>query len=198
MTDRTSSQGGSADGPTLEERLDRIESREAIEDLLLRYCMACDDRDIEGLVGCYAPGGYFLSSGRRTEGHDAMARQFAARLADFGPTYHVIHGAIIEFDSRDSARGTVLAHAEHMVERGIVVAAHRYLDTYTRVSGRWLLRSREARFYYVAPLDELPTLDPTAPRRRWPGAEPQAADLPESLATYQAFIARPSARRNSR
>ncbi|MFC6239284.1 nuclear transport factor 2 family protein [Longivirga aurantiaca] len=190
MTGRGDPGSGARERPTLLERLDRVESRQAIDDLLLRYCMACDDRDIDALVGCYAEDGYFLSSGRRTEGHEAMARQFASRLADFGPTYHVIHGAIIEFDTPDTARGTVLAHAEHMVDRGIVLAAHRYLDTYTRASGAWLLGSREARFYYVMPLADLPTMDPRLPRRRWPGSEPQPADLPESLASYQAFLGR--------
>jgi len=189
MTEHDRGPRRSADPDELAARIERIESRQQIGDLLLHYCMACDDRDIEALVGCYAADGYFVSSDRRTVGHDAMRRQFTARLADFGPTYHVIHGAVVEFTGPETAAGTVLAHAEHMVDRGIVLAAHRYVDAYTRVDGRWLLQSREAKFYYVVPAEELATMDPRQPRRRWPGAEPQPADLPESLESYRHFLA---------
>ena len=47
-----------------------------------------------------------------------------------------------------------------------------------------MFQERDIRFRYVLPFDEVANGLADSLRVRWPGVEPQAADLPEGLQTY--------------
>lgn len=171
-------------------RLRRIEDRTEIEELVTRYAMACDDRDLDALAGCFTADGAFVSVGGRIEGRPALIEYYTERFQHYGPSYHVPHRVVLDELTEGTARGVVLAHSELMLDGGLFVTAHRYRDRYRCEDGRWRVAERACEFLYGAPLRDLLDLDHAQPRRRWPGVEPVEADIPEQLATWKAFYRR--------
>jgi hypothetical protein len=171
----------------LADRLSRLENRLQIEDLLTRYAIACDDRDIPELGQCFTSNGTFSTVDSVIAGRPAIEDYFTQRFDTYGPTLHDPHRAYVEFIDDEHAGGTVIARSELLLAGGMFVAAFRYLDRYELDRGRWRFAARVCSFLYSAPLRELIDLDPGQPRRRWPGREPQEADIPEQLQTWKDF-----------
>jgi len=160
----------------------RLEARAAIQDLVTRYAVACDLRDYAALGECFDEEGSFDSVGGTIVGRDALVAYYRERFAIYGPTYHVPHSIAVSWDPQDDdrAEGTVLAHSEIFFDQQFVVAAHHYHDRYRRGrDGVWRLLSRDVDFLYAMPLSELAHADWQQHRRRFPGAEPMPADIPE-------------------
>jgi uncharacterized protein (TIGR02246 family) len=171
-------------------KLEVLMSRMAIEDLITTYAIALDSRDLETAVMCFRPDGEFRSVGGTIRGRDAIREYYGGRLAGWGPTFHVPHRAVVTFEEPGRASGTVIAHSEIMTAGKLYLAAHHYHDVYVQDDDRaWRFESREVLFIYSKPLDELAAIDPSQPRRSWPGAESIRAEIPESLPTYERFLA---------
>ena len=167
--------------------LRRIEDRMEIDDLVTRYAIACDDRDLSRLGECFTADGTFVSVGGRVAGREAVIAYYRERFGCYGPSYHVPHRTLLDELGENEARGTVLAHSELMLDGGLFVAAHRYQDRYRREEGRWRIVERRCEFLYGMPLRELLDANAGQPRLHWPGMPPQQADIPENLPTWQAF-----------
>lgn len=177
----------------LERRLDRLESRLEIQQLVTRYCVVVDDRDLDALAQLFTEDAWFDSVGGRTTGREALVEYYAGRLERYGPTYHYPHGQVVDFEGSDRATGTVLAHAELAIQGEAFVVGIRYRDEYAREDGRWRFRSRDLGVVYAMRLADLPHGIGDRLRKRWPGSPPEAADWPEGNAAYEAFVdARPS------
>ena len=170
-------------------RLRRIEDRFDLSDLVARYGQLLDDRDLDAVAELYSEDSSFDSLTGPVSGRRAVVGYYAERLGAGGVTYHYPHSQVITFsdDDDDSATGVVHAHAEMEIDGITLVIALRYLDEYSREGGRWRFRSRTAQQLYALPLDELATQLGSDTRKRWPGMEPMAADIPESLPSWQAF-----------
>ena len=169
-------------------RLRRIEDRFELSDLVAKYGQLLDDRDLDAVAELYSTDSSFDSLTGPVSGRAAVVGYYAERLGAGGVTYHYPHSQVLTFsDDDDSASGVVHAHAEMEIDGVTLVIALRYLDEYTREDGAWRFRSRRAQQLYALPLDELATQLGSTTRKRWPGMEPMAADIPESLPTWQAF-----------
>ena len=163
---------------SLEGRIRRLEDRAEIGDLITNYAVAVDDRDFETLGEMFSRDAVFDNVRGVEHGRERVMAYYRARLGEFGPTFHVPHSHSIRFDTKDSAHGVVLAHAELAIGRDTCVIALRYQDHYLREDGRWRFRQRAVRQLYAMPLAELPTGLALDLRKRWPGTDPAAADLP--------------------
>lgn len=173
----------------LEARIARIEAREAIRELVFDYSTAVDDRDFDKLETTFCADVRFGHADGRdaTEGREAVMEFYRGRTGLMGPTYHYPHSHRIDFSDDDNATGTVLAHAELALEGTTYQVGIRYEDTYRREGGAWRFGSRTILFLYFMPLAELVDGGLSAPdRKRYPDVGPVPADLPESLATWQA------------
>lgn len=146
--------------PDLATRLDRIESRIAIEDLCLRYCLACDDRDIAALGACFTDDVSISATNgsMKAGGREAALAMFNAMFAVRGPGFHWTHDRRIRFDENDADRATglILAHAETCPAGRVSVAGIRYSDSYRREEDRWLFAARVLDFVYYLPLEDYP------------------------------------------
>src|SRR5712691_2373484 len=115
-----------ADG--LAARVQRLEDRVAIGDLVAAYCRAIDERDLdlfvalftEDAVQCHADGVLELA------GRAAIREYYQQRFANYGVTVHSPHSHTVVFNGPAHATGTVTGHAEMSVDGELVVAAIRY------------------------------------------------------------------------
>jgi len=174
----------------LERRIDRLESRFAIEELVTAYCEACDEHDIPRLGALFtedavygSPGGVLRSVGR-SEIVSMFVRTFKAR----GPGFHWTHDLVIRFDDDrpNHATGTVASHAETSVNGVPSLAAMKYDDEYRRTDGRWQFASRSIRSLYYVPVEKYLGALNRRKRLCFEGNWAEA-DYPEALPVWQDF-----------
>lgn len=161
----------------LRARVQRLEDREEIHELIARYGRAVDDRDWEALRAQYTPDAIFDSAVGRSVGVDAIIDYYDERTSAYVASYHYPHSSEIEFTDDDHATGVVCAHAELTIEGDTVMVALRYQDDYRRVDGRWRFHERNTNLLYVLKLSELPTGLADRMRIRWPGTDPAPAEV---------------------
>ena len=93
------------------ERLARLESLDEIRQLVAKYCLALDMRDLDALCGLFPED---VRVSRDASGRRALKVWFDQTLRDqFTGTAHVTGNHIIEFDDDASARGLVYSRNEH-------------------------------------------------------------------------------------
>jgi hypothetical protein len=167
---------------SLEERLDRLESQAAIQQLAIRYALAVDGRDVDTWVSLFVPD---VNCGRHGGGREVLRGIIEPALASFYRSVHQICGHRIEADDVDHAHGIVYCRAEHEDGGKWVVMAIAYFDTYERRDGEWLFVRRREKHWYSADWEERPT----APFTGWP-SHPAAPELPGAFDSWQPFWAR--------
>lgn len=171
-------------------RLDQLESRALIGELVSSYCIACDDHDMSMLRGLFVPDIKIRSRDRMmdAEGLADVMVMFQNMLAVRGPAFHWTHDRFVHFDPSDPDRATglVLAHAETTPNGQTCLAAIRYNDVYRRTGGRWMFAERLLNFLYYMPIGDYIEGMRDTHRIRVHGAH-KPADYPESLPSWQAF-----------
>lgn len=174
----------------LARRIDRLEARAAIQELVSSYAIACDEQDIARLRELFTEDAAFGSASGRMQasGGDAVCAMLAAALANRGPSCHWTHDVIVRCDplDPDRASGTVYSHAETTPDGVVSLAAMRYHDEYRRIEGRWRFRRREISYLYYLPATEYPA-GLGQPLRVHAGGTVQRADYPETSPVWQAF-----------
>ncbi|MBM3345483.1 MAG: nuclear transport factor 2 family protein [Betaproteobacteria bacterium] len=171
------------DATVLEElarRLQRVEDRQQISELISRYCVSVDDADFDSLAKLFLEDSQFNVH----RGRAAIMANYRARTDARGPSYHYAHSHYVDFESETAATGVVNGHVELAEQGKTVLIGLRYMDRYTKSGGRWYFQSRQAKFRYVLPFDEMATSYGDEMRVRWPGRPAKAADLPDKLETY--------------
>ena len=171
-------------------RLERLESKEEIRDLVSKYAEACDQQDLESLEKLFtldaefdSPNGMLKSKGRQNI-LDMYLEVFKSR----GPSFHWTHDVRVKMDpeKKDLATGTVYSHAETTRDGVVSLAAMRYDDQYAIEDGNWKFSKRVIHFfYYVKTKDYVETL--TSPLRVGMGETNIAADIPESVPAWIEF-----------
>jgi len=133
---------------TVEERLDRFESIAELRQLVVRYALAIDSRDIDTLAGLFPAD---VRVGRDQRGRDAMHRWFTLLFRTFRTSIHFVGNHIIDFDDADHAHGIVYCHDElERVESGQwETGMLQYWDTYVRTDGEWLFERRKFHRWYI-------------------------------------------------
>jgi ketosteroid isomerase-like protein len=177
---------------SLAARLDRLESKDAIRDIVTAYAIACDEHDMPRLMNLFtvdacfdAPNGSMVANGKA-----AIQTLFEKTFKIRGPAYHWTHDVTLEIDSADPNRGTglVLSHAETTPNGVVSIAAMRYQDDYRRESdGQWRFAKRVISFLYYVPASDY-SQGLNHPDRVVMGGNRLKADYPEALPAWQAFI----------
>ena len=176
--------------PSLEARIERLESTEEIRQLVAKYCVALDTRDLDAMVGLFPKD---VRVGRGLTGRGELKKWFDETLrVQFSGTAHVTGNHIIEFDEADASAGEVTTHArglvysrnEHETESDWVIMTMMYWDRYERIDGRWLFRRRLPLYWYATDLNSPPLGDK---KMRWPDVEPYDGGWAEFWPTWEEF-----------
>ncbi len=98
-------------GPTLQERIRRLEDRVAIGELVARYCLVMDNRDVDAIENLFTADVRVWSADgvMDARGRQAVLELFKGRFAVLGPSNHFTHDRIVEFDPRDHDLATGIA-----------------------------------------------------------------------------------------
>jgi hypothetical protein len=166
-------------------RVARLEASDEIRQLVAKYCLALDMRDLDSLCGLFPED---VRVGKGESGRNALRRWFDHTLrAQFTGTAHVTGNHIIEFLSESRARGAVYSRNEHETGGEWVIMTMIYWDDYERIGGRWLFRRRLPLYWYATDLNKPPIGDR---KLRWPGREPYEGGYHEFWPSYREFWAR--------
>lgn len=176
---------------TMRAQLRRLTDRAELQDLVNRYAMAVDDHDLASVARMYTADARFIRRGRTAEGREAVLGSLERSMRRYGPMIHTAHTLVITWDDDDHARGAATGHAELALHGDLILAAYRYRDRYRREAEGWRFASRELRFIYGVRAAELSTAFSDELRLRWPDEPRTAADLPETLPTWD--LDRPAA-----
>lgn len=176
----------------LEARMRRLEDRHEIDELIARYCVAMDERDIACLKEIFTPDILIKSADgmMNSAGISAVIPMWEKRFKMLGVSNHFTHDRIIRFDDGDpdTASGFVNSHAEVHRAGNAMLASVRYDDVYQRLEGRWRFKQRTLRFfYYVAAAEYLEALGKGHARRMRAYGDQRAADWPEVLPIWKAY-----------
>jgi hypothetical protein len=169
----------------LEARLDRLESTEAIRQLVSRYALATDSRDLDALVVLFVDD---VRVGADQHGRDALRAFFDRTLREVGVTILHVGNHVIDFDDADHARGVVYCRGEVQVDDRWIVQAIQYRDTYERRGRDWFFLRRRHLLWYGAEVGESPLGLPPA---NWPEHHTGTGELPELWDTWRGFWEKP-------
>lgn len=175
--------------PSLEARIRELESREAIRQLVARYCYVVDNRDIPGIGALMARDASFRSKDgvMKAQGREAVVKHFHKLFSVLGMTNHFTHDHLIDFETPDLARGIVNSHAELIRFEQPIWVSLRYEDTYVCEAGRWYFGERLLGFSYFLNVEEYPRYLGDRMRMR-AYDQPQAADWPEDTESFKAYM----------
>lgn len=140
----------------IEHRLQRLEDKDRIRELAIRYGNFIDQRNPDALRSILTDDFrfYFKNGDLELNGPDEAVHFFTNQLNEVSKrSLHVQHGHIIDIspDDPDRATGTQFGHSEGVArdpEAGVKLAATRYEDVYYRVDHHWLFAERCVSFFY--------------------------------------------------
>ncbi len=170
-------------------RIDRLESLDSIRQLVAKYSLALDMRDLDAMVNLFPED---VQVGKNKFGRSHMKKWMDDTLRQqFTGTSHHIGNHIIEFDDPDHAIGVVYSKNEHETpcEDGSsewVIMQMIYWDHYIRIDGRWYFKRRLPCYWYATDLNKPPVGDN---KMRWPDREPYEGAYHELFPSWKAFWA---------
>jgi hypothetical protein len=155
----------------LAKKIQRLEDRAELRELVDRYCLAIDDSDWDGLAHMFAEDAQMAGKTGRAE----VVGVLRSIRSGYGRTIHTALAQTLDFTD-EGARGVVTGRGELAIAGQTMVCAMRYLDDYVKTDGRWRFARRDVRFSYALPQDQLATAMTADQPVAWPGAKPQPAD----------------------
>ena len=170
---------------TIEARIDRLESLDAIRQLPAKYALALDMRDMDAMVSLFPAD---VRVGKDASGRQALRAYMDRTLrSPFTGTSHHIGGHVIEFDDPDHAHGVVYSKNEHETGDEWVIMQMMYVDDYVRQDGRWHFARRLPLYWYATDLNKPPIGDN---KMRWPATEWAEGNFHKLFPSYAEFWAR--------
>ncbi len=175
-----------ANNSSIEARLDRLESIEEIRQLVAKYALSLDMRDLDAHVNLFAAD---IRVSRELSGRGHLKRWLDDTLRlQFTGTSHHTGNHIIEFDDADHAHGVVYSKNEHETGDEWVIMQMLYWDDYERIDGRWFFRRRLPCYWYATDLNKPPVGEA---KMRWPDREAYDGAFHDLFPSWEHFWAHP-------
>ncbi|MBB3047667.1 hypothetical protein FHR99_001933 [Litorivivens lipolytica] len=165
-------------------RIDRLESLDEIRQLVAKYSLSLDMRDLDAHVNLFAPD---IRVSRELSGRENLKAWVDDTLRNqFTGTSHHVGNHIIEFDDPDHAVGVLYSKNEHECGPEWVIMQMLYWDDYERIDGRWYFRRRLPCYWYATDLNKPPLGEL---KMRWPGREPYHGAFHDLFPSWKEFWA---------
>lgn len=172
------------DPTQLQARVERLESIEEIRQLVGKYSLSLDMRDLDAHVNLFAPD---IRVSREKVGRAHLKAWVDDTLRhQFTGTSHHLGQHIVELRDADHAVGVVYSKNEHECGDEWVIMQMLYWDDYERIDGRWCFRRRLPCYWYATDLNKPPIGDM---KMRWPGREPYEGAFHDLFPSWQEFWA---------
>ena len=168
----------SADGMTPQER---AVARDELHQLVCRYALAIDSRDLDALVSLFVPD---VRVGRDALGRDALRAFFADSLGAIGVSILFVGNHLVDCESAQRATGIVYCRGQIQDGDKWIEQAIQYRDTYERRDGEWLFARRDHLLWYGVEAAERPLAQEPA---NWPARHAGRGTLPEAWPSWGAF-----------
>ena len=147
--------------PTLEERVQVLEDREAIREVIANYCHGVDQHDQALFLSIWTEDAGYLIGEPLGDHHGLAAIKdiLHAIWQAFPETHHFTTNAVIEVDG-DTARSVsnVDCTGTDAAGRAMLIAAT-YYDDFVRQYGEWRISQRKLTIHYMTPILEPWSLD---------------------------------------
>ena len=161
--------------------VERLLAYEEIRQIVARYAVATDARDLDALVALFVDD---VQVGREQRGRAALRGFFDRTLRDVGITILNVGTHVIDFVDEDRARGVVYCRGEIQVGNQWIVQAIQYRDDYERRAGHWYFARRRHLLWYGREVGTSPLgLAPA----NWPEHHTGTGELPDEWPTWRAF-----------
>lgn len=161
--------------------IERLLAYEEIRQLVARYAVAVDSRDLEALVALFVDD---VQVGSELRGRAALKAFFDRSLRDVGITILNVGTHLIDIDDDNHARGVVYCRGEIQVGDRWVVQAIQYRDGYVRRAGHWYFVRRQHLLWYGREVGTSPIGLPAA---SWPEHHTGTGELPDAWPSWRAF-----------
>ncbi len=138
---------------------DWIAERQAIRDVIDRYAHHADRRQAKEQAGVFTVDGTVLlyqgdpnvtAPMQTVSGRDELASTFAGLIAQYDSTTYLNGQSTIERTGPVSATGETYCMAFHILREGdqrmLLTMSIRYLDSFAKIDGRWLIAERKLIF----------------------------------------------------
>ena len=175
----------------LMERVERLESLDEIRQLVAKYALSLDMRDLDAHVNLFA---HDIRVSRDKIGRSHLKRWLDDTLRlQFTGTSHHTGNHIVEFDDPDHAHGVLYSKNEHETpcengETEWVIMQMLYWDNYERIDGRWYFRRRLPCYWYATDLNKPPVGEK---KMRWPDREPYEGAYHDLWPSWDEFWCNP-------
>ena len=137
-------------------RVDELESRSAMRDLVSDYCIGFDRHDWDRFIGIWHEDAVWAIGDPFGEfvGHDGIREAvFEVLYPAWRETNHLSTNLRIEFSDADHALGRCDVDCMGAAPDGVVqMVGASYMDTFERRDGIWKIARREVQMHYFNPL----------------------------------------------
>ena len=166
--------------------VDRLLAYESIRQLVARYAVAVDSRDIDTLVGLFVDD---VRVGALGVGRDALRKSFETSLRGIGVSILNVGTHVIDLVDEQEASGIVYCKGEIQDGNRWIHQAIVYDDRYRRVARRWYFVRRNHRLFYGAEVGSNPLGLPPA---NWPERHDGWGTVPAAWDSWRRFWADPA------
>ncbi|GAB3629728.1 Bile acid 7-alpha dehydratase [Pandoraea terrae] len=164
-------------------RLQSLEDRFALQDLITRYFVCADNDDYPGLEATLAPDVIFSASGfGDAVGREAVMEFLISSRKQMGLTVHTPNYLLMDELAEDRAKGQVGAHLELSRSGKALFGAVRYIDEYIKLDNEWKIRARSMLIIHISPWEDVGSSFTSDLTVRWPGYAPLPSELPKRKA----------------
>jgi ketosteroid isomerase-like protein len=148
-----------AEDPSLEARIQRLEDTENIRTLKSRYHTYVNDTDFDRVGSLFAVDaslklGYLMPDRNAIVGRDKIQAAFSGMKTNTSQSQlkQFLHSHIVELTGPRTASGTGMLYACYGVEADAYVVAGKYSEEYVRVEDTWLFKTMDLGLYFTVPL----------------------------------------------
>ncbi|MEG3614098.1 nuclear transport factor 2 family protein [Isoptericola haloaureus] len=129
----------------LEERLDRLESTQALYRVVAEYAHGADNRDLSRFLATFHPDATWDVGVARFVGHDQIRAAIEHQWDSQPQMHHWTSNTSITLTGRDAAEGvSSVAALTRRADGRWLLSAGSYLDSFERRAGSWAIATRRA------------------------------------------------------